>query len=135
MAQTLEVEIEQTGATASRGRARSHGVVIDRPVERGGEDQGPTGGEYQLIALGGCFMSTLLAAIRTRNADVSQVRIVLTGSINGNPPRFTAIKMKVAARHNDAELVHKLITIAERGCIVTNTLRSAVDISVVFENA
>ena len=135
MAQTLEVEIEQIGATTSRGRSRSHGVVIDRPVDRGGEDQGPTGGEYQLIALGGCFMSTLLAAIRTRNADVSQVQIVLTGSIDGNPPRFTAIQMKVAARHNDSELLRKLITIAERGCIVTNTLRSAVDISVVFENA
>ena len=90
MAQTLEVEIEQTGATTSRGRARSHSLVIDRPVARGGEDQGPTGGEYQLVALGGCFMSTLLAAIRTRDADVSQVRIALTGSIDGNPPRFTA---------------------------------------------
>src|SRR5690349_14009260 len=105
MAQTLQVQIEQTGASTSRGTARSHSVIIDRPVAKGGQDHGPLGGEYQLLALGGCFMSNLLAAIRTREADVAEVRIAVTGTIEGNPERFTAMTLKIAAKHHDADLV------------------------------
>lgn len=133
MGQTLQVQIQQTGPVTSRGVARSHSVFIDRPVAKGGDDRGPLGGEYQLLALGGCFMSNLLAAIRTRDAAISQVEIAVSGTIDGSPERFTAIVMKVIAQHNDADLVRKLITIAERSCIVTNTLRNVVQISIVFE--
>src|SRR4051812_5785772 len=101
MAQMLQVSIEQTGVASSQGTARSHTIVIDRPVAKGGGDRGPLGGEYQLLALGGCFMSNLLAAIRAREADVSQVRIIVTGTIDGNPERFTAMKLQVAAQHHD----------------------------------
>ena len=130
MAQSMHVDIEQIGATTSQGIARSHTVFIDRPVVKGGEDRGPLGGEYQLLALGGCFMSNLLAAIRARQAEISEVRITVTGTIDGNPQRFTAIHMKVTAKHKDPELLRKLIEIAESGCTVSNTLRTALDLSI-----
>src|SRR5215471_6810863 len=126
----LQVEIEQTGPGTSKGTVRSHTVIIDRPVAKGGEDRGPLGGEYQLLALGGCFMSNLLAAIRARQADISAVRITVSGTVDGNPQRFTAMHMKVTAKHNDVDLFRKLIEIAERGCTVSNTLRSALDLSI-----
>ena len=133
MGQSLEVRIEQVGPSTSRGLARSHSVLIDRPVAKGGEDQGPLGGEYLLLALGGCFMSTLLAAIRAREATVSDVRITVNGTIEGAPDRFTALALTIAATHQDAELMKKLVTIAERSCIVTNTLRSGVSIAFMIE--
>ena len=37
--------------------------------------------------------------------------------------------MKVSATHDDRESMEKLVTIAERGCIVANTLKSAVTLS------
>src|SRR5215471_15923318 len=120
MGNTVQVEIEQIGPSTSKGVARSHTVIVDRPVAKGGEDRGPLGGEYQLFALGGCFMSNLLAAIRTREAAVTDVRITVTGTIDGSPERFTAMKLSIRAKYKDAELMHKLITIAERGCIVSN---------------
>ena len=36
---------------------RSHQVLVDRPVEKGGADEGPMGGELFLAAVGGCFMT------------------------------------------------------------------------------
>ena len=135
MAQTMHVDIEQIGAATSQGIARSHTVFIDRPVAKGGEDRGPLGGEYQLLALGGCFMSNLLAAIRARQADISAVRITVSGTVDGNPQRFTAMHMKVSAKHNDADLVRKLIGIAEHGCTVSNTLRTSLDLSISFEDS
>ena len=70
MARTITVEVDQVGPSTSKGTARSHTVVIDRPAEKGGEDKGLLGGELLLLSLGGCFMSTLLATIKTREANV-----------------------------------------------------------------
>lgn len=130
MSQTIEVEVEQVGPSTARGMARSHSILIDRPLAKGGEDRGPLGGELLLLALGGCFMSNLLAAIRARGAAVSDVRITVRGTLGGTPERFTALALQVAATHDDPELLRKLATIAERACIVTNTLKEAVPISI-----
>ena len=115
--------------------ARSHTVLVDRPIEKGGSDRGPLGGEYLLISLGGCFLSTLLAAVRTREADVSNVRISVTGTIGGVPERFESMALRVFARYSDEDLMRKLIALAERGCLVTNTLKDAVVIGVDLEKA
>jgi putative redox protein len=91
------------------------------------------GGELLLMSLGGCFMSNLLAAIAARSATVSDVHITLTATLDGSPERFDAIAMLVKARYSDPELMQKLVAIAERGCIVTNTLKSALVITIALE--
>ena len=68
MARTIEVQVDQVGPSTSEGRARDHRVLIDRPRRKGVDDRGPLGGELLLLSLGGCFMSTLLAAIRSRES-------------------------------------------------------------------
>ena len=78
-------------------------------------------------------MSTLLAAIRTRGADVSDVRVSAAGSIGGVPERFESIALKVTANYDDPDLMRKLVVVAERGCLVTNTLKDAVRLSVALE--
>jgi putative redox protein len=133
MAQTLEVRIEQDGASAAVGIVRHHRVAIDRPIVKGGTDKGPLGGEYLLVSLGGCFMSNLLAAIRAREASPGNVRnvgITVTATIEGTPDRVTAMAMTVEAAGADRETLEKLVEIAGRGCIVTNTLKQALPITV-----
>lgn len=126
MSTTLEVKIAQIGPSTSRATARSHTVLVDRPQARGGEDRGPVGGEYMLIGLGGCFTSHLLAAIRMREAKVADVHVTLSGTMDGSPEKFTAINIDVSATSDEPELLQKLVTIAERSCQVTNTLRDVV---------
>ena len=130
MPRSMVIEIAQTGPSTSRASIRSHPVVVDRPIDKGGNDRGPMGGELLLASLGGCFVSTLLAAVRAREAAVSDVRVSVTGSIGGAPERFEAIAMRVSATHQDGELMRKLIDIAERGCLVTNTLKQAMPVTV-----
>jgi putative redox protein len=136
MAQTLEVRVEQTGPASAVGIVRTHRVAIDRPLESGGTDTGPLGGEYLLVALGGCFMSNLLAAIRSRELQdtrVSNVRVALTAALEGQPSRVSAISMIVGATGLESGRLEKLADIAGRGCIVTNTLKLAVPITVTCE--
>ena len=133
MGQILEVRVEQDGASSAVGIVRTHRVAIDRPAAKGGTDKGPLGGEYLLVALGGCFMSNLLAAIRAREANISNVRITVTAAIDGTPDRVTAMTMTVGAAGADREMLEKLVDIAGRACIVTNTLKLAVPITVTCE--
>ena len=135
MPRTISVDIEQTAPSTGSATARTHVVYVDRPVEKGGSDRGPMGGEYLLISLGGCFLSTLLAAVRTRDADVSNVRVAVTGTIGGVPERFESMTLRVYAKYADEALMQKLVALAERGCLVTNTLKTAVTILVDIEKS
>jgi putative redox protein len=60
---------------------------------------------------------------------VSGVKLSVAGTIGGVPERFESLHMRVSAKHNDADLMRKLMMMAERGCLVTNTLRDAVIIT------
>ena len=135
MSTTLHVQLAQAGPTTAEAVARSHSVFVDRPTAKGGTDRGPLGGEYLLIALGGCFMSNLLAAIRARDAAVSDVTVAVDGTLEGTPERFTSFAMHVSASHHDPVLVRKLIDIAYRACAVTNTLRQTGPVAVLFEGS
>ncbi len=130
MAKQVKVRIDQTGPATSTAKVRGHRISVDRPLERGGDNQGPMGGELILVGLGGCFASNLLAAIRARQAAVSRVSTTVTATLAENPSRFAAIDLTVSADCSDAALLHKLVTIAERGCIAANTLRGGVRLSV-----
>ncbi len=126
----MTIQLRQTSASASEAAIRHHGITIDRPVEKGGTDLGPMGGELFLAAIGGCFMSNLLAAINARQAQVSNIQTEVTGTIEGSPARFSQIELSVSADCADRGLFEKLVEIAERGCIMVNTLQGKLDLKV-----
>ncbi len=127
---TATVTVEQISSTASRGNARGLQVVMDRPEAKGGTNAGMMGGEAVLNGLGGCFMSNLLAAAKARGIELNNAHANIEADIADAPARFTAIRMSVSAQCNPPEDLNKLVTIAERGCIVANTLRVAVELSI-----
>ena len=91
---------------------------------------GPAGGEYLLVALGGCFTSHLLAAIRAREAAMTAVKVEVAGTMDGSPEKFVDFTVNVTAECADADLAVKLITIAARACQVMNTLRQATPVEI-----
>lgn len=128
---TFDVSIEQIGPTTSKATVRSHTLYVDRPAAKGGADKGPLGGEYMVVALAGCFTSHLLAAIRAREAAVSNVTVAASGTLDGAPERFTSFALSVSGDCDDGEELRKLAEIAERACQVTNTLKQSTPVSVV----
>ena len=63
----------------------------------------------------------------------ANARIALTATVEGSPDRVTAITMTVGAPGTDRATLEKLAEIAGRACIVTNTLKLAVPITVTCE--
>lgn len=125
MAGQMKVEIRQISGTTSEARMGKHRVLIDRSFAKGGTDEGPMGGELFLASVGGCFISNLLAAIRARDAQVTDVQVEVTGTLAEAPVRYAAIELSVSADCEDRELMEKLVEIAERGCIMVSTLAAA----------
>lgn len=135
MSTTFKTTVEHVTHTTSKATVRTHALLVDRGVAKGGLDLGPAGGEYMLVSLGGCFTSHFLAAIRAREAAVTNVRVAVTGTLDGTPERFTAFTMDVSAQCPDPELARKLITMAGRACQVVNTLRQVAPIAITYEGS
>jgi putative redox protein len=130
MSNQVEVVVRQIAATASEGVTRNHRVTMDRPEAKGGENRGPMGGELLLMSLGGCFMSNLLAAAAARETAIANARITVAAKLESAPPHFSAATMRIAADHPGKQDLEKLVVIAERGCIVANTLKKALDLRI-----
>lgn len=126
------VEVSQTNETVATATARQHTILIDRPESVGGTDEGTKARELFLMSLGGCFMNNLKVAIKARNAQISDLHLAITGTADGPPRRFVAIEMIVSAQYEDEALMKKIVTIADRGCLISNTLKHSVDLTVKF---
>jgi putative redox protein len=124
----MKIQVRQTSASASEAEIRNHQVTIDRPVDKGGTDSGPMGGELFLAAVAGCFMSNLLAAMNARQLQATGAHTDVTAAVEGTPPQFTRIELAVFANNVDRDLLEKLVVIAERGCIMVTTLRDKLDL-------
>ena len=127
---TMKIQVRQVSSSTSEATLRTHHVLIDRPVEKGGTDRGPMGGDLFLASVGGCFMSNLLAAIRARGEQISDARLEVIGTIAESPARFSALELYVTADGANPELLEKLVEIADRGCIMVNTLRGKLDVRI-----
>jgi putative redox protein len=117
-------------SSAGRTRIRDHELVTDRPVEKGGGNQGPMGGELLVASLGGCFMSNLIAAFQGRDLQPEGLAVTVRGTLDGTPPRFQKMAMQVQGKDIDRAQMEKMILIAERGCIVANTLKQFMPVEI-----
>ncbi len=134
----LHATVRLLEGTTSIASSRTHSVTIDRPLAAGGTDLGFLGGELILAGQGGCFLSNLVAAARARSVDLGRVTVHVTGEAAEGPSRFSSVRVVVDLEETDTvtrEVAQHLITIAERSCIATNTLRSATPLEVTLESA
>ncbi len=76
---------------------RHHGVVLDLPGAKGGDDLGPTALELAVMALSGCI-STIWAVVAT-NSKVSYERLVVVVEADkpDDQPTITAARCVVTA--------------------------------------
>jgi putative redox protein len=118
------------GSTAARTHIRDHAVVTDRTIVKGGGNQGPMGGELLVGALGACFMSNLIAAFQGRGIEARGLSATVTGTLEGTPPRYQKMHIVVSGDGIHRDQMEKMVLIAERGCIVANTLKSCMDVGV-----
>lgn len=130
MAGQITASVRQVAESTSEASARQHRSLIDRPAAKGGADRGPMGGELMLMGIGGCFMSNLLAAAKARAVAVDGLVVDVAATMDDDPPRFTAITLRISGGGADRATLGELVTTAERSCISANTVRGSVELTV-----
>lgn len=118
-----EVKVQLVEGTLGVAIARQHAIVVDRNANLGGSDLGFTGGEVFFSGIGTCLLTTLIGAARHRNIELTKVEFSISGETESNPSRWTSINVNAVVEGNASpEEIQKLVTIAERSCIVSNTV-------------
>ncbi len=62
----------------AEAKMRNHYAVIDEPVAKGGDDNGPTPVEYLLTAIGGCVAITLRMYADRKEWDLGKITVNVT---------------------------------------------------------
>lgn len=132
MAGQVKVVVTRVEGITSEAAARQHRSYVDRPEAKGGTDRGPMGGELMLMGIGGCFMSNLLAAARTLELAVPGLSVEVTATAADNPPRFSAVELKVSGGSDDRAAMREIVASAEQSCTSINTVRGALELTVVL---
>lgn len=109
-----------------------HTLLLDRPRDTGGTELGFNGGHLLLIGWGACFKSNLVAAAKARDIKIEDLEIRLEGDTAEGPNRFSLLRMTIClAIDGDQAQRDKIIKLAERFCIVSNTLRSSTEVAII----
>lgn len=62
----------------AEAKMRNHFAVIDEPVDKGGDDNGPTPIEYLLTAIGSCVSITLRMYTERKKWNVGEITVNVT---------------------------------------------------------
>lgn len=74
MANKLTSEVTLTNRNyLAEAKMRNHFAVIDEPLDKGGDDNGPTPVEYLLTAIGSCVSITLRMYSERKKWDVGKI--------------------------------------------------------------
>lgn len=131
-----EVKVQLVEGTLGVASARSHAIVVDRNANLGGSDLGFTGGEVFFTGIGTCLLTTLIGAARARDITLTKVEFNITGETETGPSRWTSINVNAIVEGDaSTEEIQKLVTIAERSCIVSNTVQLGAPIHVTLQGA
>lgn len=125
---TRSVDATWDGGLRCRVSAGRFELIVDEPESAGGTDQGPQPTELLLASIASCFTLAMAYSADKRGVELAGLRVRATGDYDG--PSFSAIQLSVRADAPDADGLRRLVSVAERLCYVTNTLRRTPDVTV-----
>ena len=128
----VTVTLHQAGETSSKLSVGQHSITIDRPLEKGGHNEGPMGGQVLLMSVAGCFASTLYAAGDGRGLKIEDLQIEVHGVLSDDiPKRFEKLVFEVVKVNcDDLKVFEKLLKVAEKGCIAVNTIKAGMEVEI-----
>ena len=128
-----DVVVEHVNEDRFRARVRGHEVLMDQPVEAGGDDQGPTPTEMFVVSLVGCVAFFAERFLRRHGILVRGLRAESSFRFAGHPSRVgdVEIRLHVPAALT-VELRDRLLRVVE-GCTVHNSIERAPAIHIALE--
>ena len=126
-------EVKLTGEGGPRGvlNAGSRPVLAGgAPPEFGGDDSRWSPEHLLLASASLCLMSTFAAVAEKSQLVYADYTSVAEGTLDKTPEglRFTRILIKATVKAADAEKAERMLALAKKHCIVSNSLRQPVEL-------
>jgi putative redox protein len=121
----MKATATRSGSLRQAIRIRDHQLTIDEPIDKGGEDSGPSPQEMLAASLAACTAITMEMYAKRKGWDVGDVEVACdyTPAERGCPTRFNLV-MRFPDAMSD-EQVERLRVIAAK-CPVHRTLEGEV---------
>lgn len=120
----MEVKIKYLGGQKFLCESRHHKLIIDQPVEKGGEDEGMNPLEIFLVALGGCAGVYAKNYCQKAGINTDNLELNISSSLTAEKPsRFQDISVRISLGQDIAERKNALLQFAGN-CPVHNTIKS-----------
>ncbi len=130
VAMTVELRNVE-GTEAAMGWAGGHTIVVDRPEGKaGGLGLGFNGAQLLALAIGGCFCNDLRYVADEIGVALGKIAVSVTVELEGEPLITTAATMEVSCETMDGSDCHRVIERAKSTCMVSNSLRQGIPITV-----
>jgi len=111
--------------------SRTHTIVCDLPVSKGGDDTGPTALELALMALSDCAVTIFAQVAKQSNIDVERIEVITEVEKPADSPIIRGVKLKVnVAAKARKQLIEAIWRRTEANCPVVKIFTEPIPIEI-----
>lgn len=122
--------VSHLGADRFAIQVRDHQVLVDQPLDAGGEDTAPTPLELMLASLASCVGFYARRYLVRHGLPEEGLAVTATAEVGSRPARLTTIEIALAVPEGvPAERRDALLAVAS-ACTVHNTLMTPPEVSI-----
>jgi putative redox protein len=127
------VETQWMGKMQFNALVNGHTIIMDAPVQVGGEDNGPIPKPFILTALSGCTGMDVISLLRKANKEVNDLNIIVSGEISKQHPIvYTSIHLIYEFKESEdckQAALQAVTDSQEKLCGVSNMLKRILPVS------
>ena len=121
------------GGLAFETNVNGHKIIIDAPVEAGGQNSGPGPKKLQLIALSGCTGMDIVTILKKMRVEFSNLEVEVQGDVTDeNPKHYYKMHVIYTVYGKDLPLdkIEKAVKMSEETyCGVEALYRKAIEVT------
>lgn len=129
----MEIKIKYLGGKKFLAQCRQHKLIIDQPLEKGGEDLGMSPLELFLSALGSCTAVYAKTYCQGAGIDADNLEVNISSNLTADKPvRFKDISIGISLGVDIAERKNALLQFVSN-CPVHNTIKANPEVKFVVQ--
>jgi len=126
----MSIRVDFMGNRSFKAKVGTHEIVTDLPLEKGGEDKGPTPSEAFIASIGCCIGLYVAGYMRTAKLDPEGLSIELDWKLDDKKTRIGKIDISLRTPHAELGSRKKAIIAAAEKCTIHGTLHDEPDIKI-----
>lgn len=114
--------------------SRTHTIVCDLPIAKGGNDTGPTALELAIMALADCAATIFADVAKQSKIEITKLEVVAEADKSADSPKLSSVKIKVHVSSKAREqLLEAVWRRTEANCPVVAIFKEPIPVEVELE--